>query len=117
MLLPLLVEVVGHAVINPLSTLRVRKDLHWSGASSVLAEGALQHIGDPNLLPQLSREGVVVQQVVEVLFQAAQRVTERSLWTLGVCFLSGGSKSPMKQLVLWHTSCSIADVSGSRGCG
>src|SRR6266702_2715973 len=69
--LPVLVEVVGHAVINSLRTRRVRKHLHRPRPSSMLAEGSLQHARRADLFPQLRRKGVVVQQVIEIFLQTA----------------------------------------------
>jgi len=47
-------DTVSYSVEDSVGTLLIREDNHWFGSPSHLPEISLQHIGDANLIPELS---------------------------------------------------------------
>ena len=65
--MPVLTDTISHSVKDSLSTFFVGEEAHGSSPSPNLSEITLQHIGGAYLLPQLLREGIVMETVVQVL--------------------------------------------------
>lgn len=68
-LLPVGVEVLGHAIHDPFGRLGIGEHAHGACPLAHLPEGPLQDVGGPELL----REAEVVETVEQVLLQAADR--------------------------------------------